>query len=34
LRVLLDTHMWLWWLTRQPQMSDRERAALDRAAER
>ena len=26
--------MWLWWLTRQPQMSDRERTALDRAAER
>ena len=34
MKVLLDTHMWLWWLTRQPQMSDRERTALDRAAER
>ncbi|TLZ13930.1 MAG: type II toxin-antitoxin system VapC family toxin [Gammaproteobacteria bacterium] len=26
--------MWLWWLTRHPEMSDRERAALDRAAEK
>jgi PIN domain nuclease of toxin-antitoxin system len=34
LKVLLDTHMWLWWLTRHPEMSDRERAALDRAAEK
>lgn len=33
MKVLLDTHMWLWWLTRHPEMSDRERAALDRAAE-
>jgi PIN domain nuclease of toxin-antitoxin system len=33
LRVLLDTHIWLWWLTGQPQIGDRERAALERAAE-
>src|SRR3979490_2878814 len=26
--------MWLWWLHRQPQMSRRERTALDRVAER
>jgi PIN domain nuclease of toxin-antitoxin system len=32
LKVLLDTHIWLWWLTGQAQLSDRERNALDRAA--
>lgn len=33
MRVLLDTHMWLWWLTGSPELSTSERTALDRAAE-
>ncbi|MGH8133182.1 MAG: type II toxin-antitoxin system VapC family toxin [Steroidobacteraceae bacterium] len=33
MKVLLDTHMWLWWLSRHAEMSDRERNALDRTAE-
>ena len=32
MRVLLDTHVWLWWLMGRPELSVRERAALDRAA--
>lgn len=27
--VLLDTHIWLWWLLGQPELSAREREALD-----
>lgn len=33
MRVLLDTHVWLWWLTGSPQLTASERSALDRAAE-
>lgn len=33
MKVLLDTHIWLWWLTGSPELSDSERAALDRSAE-
>jgi len=34
LSVLLDTHVWVWWLTPRSPLSRRERAALDRLAER
>ncbi|MBE7461718.1 MAG: type II toxin-antitoxin system VapC family toxin [Burkholderiales bacterium] len=30
--LLLDTHVWLWWLLGQPQLAARERDALDRHA--
>ena len=30
--ILLDTHVWLWWLTAAPQMKRREREAIDRLA--
>lgn len=30
--VLLDTHVWLWWLLGQPEHSGAERAALDALA--
>lgn len=33
MRVLLDTHVWLWWLTAASPLSAAERAELDRAAE-
>ncbi|MGO9804947.1 MAG: type II toxin-antitoxin system VapC family toxin [Steroidobacteraceae bacterium] len=33
MRVLLDTHMWLWWLTGSPELTASERTALDRTAE-
>lgn len=33
MRVLLDTHIWLWWLTGSPDLSASERRALDRSAE-
>lgn len=32
--VLLDTHVWLWWLLGQPDLPRKEREALDEAAER
>lgn len=32
--VLLDTHMWVWWLTSGSPLSRAERAALDAHAER
>jgi len=32
LRALLDTHMWVWWLTGDPALTARERTALDAAA--
>lgn len=32
--VLLDTHVWIWWLTPRSALPRRERAALDAAAER
>ncbi len=32
--VLLDTHIWIWWLTSESPLSSTERAALDAAAER
>jgi PIN domain nuclease of toxin-antitoxin system len=32
--VLLDTHVWLWWLLGQPDLPRREREALDEAAKR
>jgi PIN domain nuclease of toxin-antitoxin system len=34
LNVLLDTHIWIWWLTPASPLSARERDALDRAAEK
>jgi PIN domain nuclease of toxin-antitoxin system len=34
LRLLLDTHIWLWWLTPESPLTRSERAALDEAAER
>lgn len=30
--VLLDTHVWLWWLTGAPRMPKKDREALDRQA--
>jgi PIN domain nuclease of toxin-antitoxin system len=33
LNVLLDTHVWIWWLTPDSPLRAREREALDRAAE-
>ncbi|MBL8225322.1 MAG: type II toxin-antitoxin system VapC family toxin [Chromatiales bacterium] len=32
MRALLDTHIWVWWLTGDPALTDRERTALDTAA--
>ena len=32
--VLIDTHVWIWWLTRLPQLSPRIISALDDMAER
>ena len=32
--ILLDTHVWLWWLTGAGRLSAAERRALDAAAER
>jgi PIN domain nuclease of toxin-antitoxin system len=34
LSALLDTHVWVWWLTPESPLTRAERAALDRAAER
>lgn len=34
MNVLLDTHMWVWWLTATSPLKQNEREALDRAAER
>ena len=34
MRLLLDTHVWLWWLTGQASLSGRERDSLDLAAAR
>jgi PIN domain nuclease of toxin-antitoxin system len=34
LSVLLDTHIWIWWLTAESPLSSIERDALDAAAER
>lgn len=31
--VLLDTHVWIWWLTPQAELSKQAREALDRIAE-
>lgn len=31
--VLLDTHIWIWWQLGQPELSARERDALDALAE-
>ena len=33
MRVLLDTHIWLWWLTGSAELSAAERLALDRSAQ-
>jgi len=30
LKVILDTHMWVWWLLPNSPLSDRERKTLDR----
>lgn len=32
MRVLLDTHVWLWWLPGSERLSDLERHSLDRLA--
>jgi PIN domain nuclease of toxin-antitoxin system len=32
--MLLDTHIWVWWLTPESPLTDSERGALDAAAER
>lgn len=32
--VLLDTHVWVWWLTPESPLTNSERSALDAAAER
>lgn len=32
--VLLDTHVWVWWLTSTSPLSEAERESLDRLAER
>lgn len=34
MRVLLDTHVWVWWLTPDSPLKRGERSALDAAAER
>lgn len=34
MKALLDTHVWIWWLTGQPDLPDRERTALDALAEK
>ena len=34
MRLLLDTHIWLWWLTPESPLTRSERVALDEAAER
>lgn len=33
MNVVLDTHMWVWWLTPQSPLTRAERLALDRSAE-
>lgn len=32
--ILLDTHVWLWWLLGSPRLPAKERRALDRAGSR
>lgn len=32
MKVVLDTHMWVWWLLSDSPLSERERKALDRIA--
>lgn len=32
MKVLLDTHVWVWWLLPKSPLPDRERKALDRVA--
>lgn len=34
MRILLDTHVWIWWVTGQADLSTSERAALDGSAEK
>jgi PIN domain nuclease of toxin-antitoxin system len=34
LSVLLDTHVWVWWLTPRSPLSSAERSALDTGAAR
>ena len=33
MNLVLDTHVWIWWLTPASPLTSREREALDRAAE-
>ena len=33
MKALLDTHIWVWWLTGDPALTARERASLDSAAD-
>ncbi len=32
--IVLDTHAWVWWVTKDRRLSRRARAAIDRAADR
>jgi PIN domain nuclease of toxin-antitoxin system len=32
LSILLDTHVWIWWLTGAPEMKRQEREAIDKLA--
>jgi PIN domain nuclease of toxin-antitoxin system len=32
LKLILDTHIWVWWLITDSPLSDRERKAIDRVA--
>lgn len=34
MKILLDTHVWVWWLTRSGRLAEEERAALSAAAGR
>ncbi len=33
MKVILDTHVWVWWLLRDSPLPDRERQSLDRIAD-
>lgn len=33
MRLLLDTHIWIWWVTGQTDLPEAEREAINRAAE-
>lgn len=33
MKVLLDTHVWIWWVTGQEDLAQGKRAQLDKLAE-